>query len=195
MQKRGHILVTKKLIPLCMKHRNWVIFGSICPDLLLHTFIKGHTYQATAHKVLGKMRALEEEGVNNCWSALQLGMVLHYVEDYFTYPHNEAFSQKTLREKTIDHSLYEENQYEYIREHFPNHPQADKTADIVQWIQQKHEKYQQEIMGTQNDMEYIVECVDCVLGYFAFEFRMNQSIIDMERTLGTWNVLRRKEYI
>ena len=51
MQKRGHILVTKKLIPLCMKHRNWVIFGSICPDLLLHTFIKGHTYQAKHDRV------------------------------------------------------------------------------------------------------------------------------------------------
>ena len=44
MNKYGHVTVTKRLTPKLKKRHDFALrLGSIMPDILLHTYIKGHT--------------------------------------------------------------------------------------------------------------------------------------------------------
>ena len=52
MNKYGHVTVTKRLTPMLKKRHDFALrLGSIMPDILLHTYIKGHTWDSSYNKV------------------------------------------------------------------------------------------------------------------------------------------------
>lgn len=111
MNKTGHLLLTKEMIPQELKgYTFWIQLGSILPDLLFHTYIMGHTWNATFGKTLKKMDYLNEWGSLNSISCLYLGCIVHYVEDYFTYPHNDSFHGSLTA-----HMKYEHKQMKYLK--------------------------------------------------------------------------------
>lgn len=67
------------------------MLGSILPDILVHTYIKKHTWKSSFDNTVNRIQKLEEKGKNSRYSFLKLGYVLHYVEDFFTYAHNSIF--------------------------------------------------------------------------------------------------------
>ncbi|MCM1106752.1 MAG: zinc dependent phospholipase C family protein [Blautia sp.] len=100
MNKFGHVTITKNLIrgmDLKRRHRFCLTFGSILPDILVYTYAGGHRRSSTQEMVFGKMKKLARSGRRDCLSFLRLGYILHYVEDYFTYPHNDWFTHGTKR--------------------------------------------------------------------------------------------------
>ena len=112
MDKIGHLVVTKSLTGNMHKtHKAALLLGSILPDLFVYTYLEGHTWEATFDKIINHMEVLEEKGRGGCFSYLKLGWVLHYVEDYFTYPHNTIF------EGTIpEHYAYEKKMTRWMRD-------------------------------------------------------------------------------
>ena len=112
MNKYGHVTVTKRLTPKLKKRHDFALrLGSIMPDILLHTYIKGHTWDSSYNKVSRRLQRLERHGRMNCFSFLSLGYALHYIEDYFTFPHNSWYP-----EPMSEHVLYEIKFMNYIRE-------------------------------------------------------------------------------
>lgn len=84
--------ITEQLLPQNMQlYKRWLLFGSILPDLLYHTYISGHTWEGAFQKSIRGMKWLECFGGLNRISCLYLGYLLHYIEDSFTLPHNKAF--------------------------------------------------------------------------------------------------------
>lgn len=52
MNKYGHVTVTKRLTPNLKKRHDFALrLGSIMPDILLHTYIKGHTWDSSYDKI------------------------------------------------------------------------------------------------------------------------------------------------
>ncbi len=178
MQKRGHIYVTKQALTLCSEYKGWILLGSIFPDLMVHTLLKGHTYQVTSRKFFRMIHKLEAQGTMNPWHSFQLGMVLHYVEDYFTLPHNEQFQGGLLA-----HSLYEEQQYAVISgQSYQENTEHVGTGNISDWIRRKHMEYVQEKhAGADCDSVYIMEVANQVMNYFAYEFRINEATLRMKQ--------------
>ena len=86
MNKYGHVTVTKRLTPNLKKRHDFALrLGSIMPDILLHTYIKGHTWDSSYDKIARRLHRLERHGRMNCLSFLSLGYALHYIEDYLHF--------------------------------------------------------------------------------------------------------------
>lgn len=102
------------------------------------------------------MEVLEEKGRGGCFSYLKLGWVLHYVEDYFTYPHNTIF------EGTIpEHYAYEKKMTRWMRDgaleqmSMPICKKLDSSSQLKNRIQELHDNYLSQEMCNENDTAYM----------------------------------------
>ena len=88
MKKRSHLFVTREIIEQVPQNkRKWLLLGSILPDILVHTYIKKHTWKSSFDNTVNRIQKLEEKGKNSRYSFLKLGYVLHYVEDFLNMLH------------------------------------------------------------------------------------------------------------
>ena len=117
LRKKSHILVARYLadqMPATkslQSHRKAFCLGSILPDIKPSFLTKKHEYFGTFEEIQGKMKALidndpKESKERVYWR--RFGEVMHYMADYFTFPHNTNFTG----------NLYEHNKYE---KHLKNH--------------------------------------------------------------------------
>lgn len=158
MNKSGHLMITEDFSPkICQKHRFFMKLGSILPDLLPGTYLTGHTWTASLDKIYAKMKRLEWNGKMNAFSFLTLGYILHYIEDYFTYPHNIWFDGSLA-----DHVVYEKKFSEYIRSKKTSPIQENKNSScamsaelLLDYLYQTHKDYEKEVPGFENDLNYI----------------------------------------
>lgn len=84
------------------KYKKQFMLGNIMPDINLFTYLQGHTYRESISMLYTSTKSLVEKKFWNSTSSYHLGVILHYVADYFTFPHNVTFTG-TLKE----HCTYE----------------------------------------------------------------------------------------
>ena len=59
MDKIGHLVITKSLSgKVHGTHRAALLIGSILPDLMVYTYLTGHTWEATFEHITEQMKAL-----------------------------------------------------------------------------------------------------------------------------------------
>ena len=168
MDKIGHLVMTKSLSGnIHRAHKAALLFGSILPDLLVYTYLEGHTWEATFEQITKQMEALEAKGRGGSFSYLKLGWI-HYVEDYFTYPHNTIF------EGTIpEHYAYEKKMTRWMREgaleqmSLPMCKKLDSAAEVEERLQELHDRYLSQKMCYENDMAYMRQMVSEILNCYA----------------------------
>ena len=112
MRKKSHILLARYLADQMpaneslQSHRKAFCLGNILPDIQPSFITKRHEYFGTFDEVQGKIRRLVQVGENYndrvFWR--RAGEVMHYIADYFTFPHNKTFDG-TLRQ----HNSYEKH--------------------------------------------------------------------------------------
>ena len=101
LRKKSHILVARYLadqMPATkslQSHRKAFCLGSILPDIKPSFLTKKHEYFGTFEEIQGKMKALidndpKESKERVYWR--RFGEVMHYMADYFTFPHNKNFT-------------------------------------------------------------------------------------------------------
>ena len=190
MNKYGHVTVTKRLTPKLKKRHDLALrLGSIMPDILLHTYIKGHTWDASYDKVSRRLRRLERHGRMNCLSFLSLGYALHYIEDYFTFPHNSWYP-----EPMSEHVLYEIKFMNYIREakNDINKPMISNSgrgvsADrMLDYLITNHKQYAANEQGFDNDYSYITSVGYAFIANYVKLFMINSGkdiVIDMNESV------------
>lgn len=170
MNKYGHLTVTMRLTEnLKKRHRLALVFGSILPDILVHTYIKGHTWSSSYSKVSKRLHRLEKHGRMNCISFLSLGYAIHYIQDYFTYPHNAWYT-----EPMSEHVLYEIKFTSYIRD---TKELVNKTASgsethticadmMLEYLISNHIKYSEYEQGFENDYLYITTASNTIINNY-----------------------------
>ena len=95
MNKYGHVTVTKRLTPKLKKRHDLALrLGSIMPDILLHTYIKGHTWDSSYNKISRRLQRLERHGRMNCFSFLSL-LVLIFINMYWAINSVHQYVKKT----------------------------------------------------------------------------------------------------
>ncbi|MDO4321106.1 MAG: zinc dependent phospholipase C family protein [Lachnospiraceae bacterium] len=111
MRKKSHIslamyLVRELKLEGLEKHKKAFCFGSILPDLTPKMLASPHEFETTYSDIQDFVRYIFTEGIDDEWKERvlwrRLGVVLHYMADYFTFPHNTSF-EGNLK----DHCLYE----------------------------------------------------------------------------------------
>lgn len=170
MRKKSHISVARYLMnssgmEYLQKHKKSFYLGSILPDCTPSFITRRHSIDETLdilRKEIDKITVNYnfEKGLSSYYCR-HLGIITHYVADYFTFPHNAIFPG-TLK----DHCVYEEDLKHAIR----NYVKSDEakrvrekngnfrtTDEIISFIKVSHEKYLNAIKEIQYDCMYIVE--------------------------------------
>lgn len=168
MRKKSHISLARYIVddmkaPELMQHRKAFYLGSILPDCKPSFLTQRHEFGETFEMLKGRIGTLTEN--NNSWRnsgayARQLGEVIHYVADYFTFPHNETYDGNLK-----DHCYYEKVLKFKLREYvksgqaFRDRIEAKRFATkeaIFSFIQKSHEEYLSRKRNVEEDCIYIV---------------------------------------
>ena len=144
--------------------------GSILPDIKPSFLTKKHEYFGTFEEIQGKMKALidndpKESKERVYWR--RFGEVMHYMADYFTFPHNTNFTG----------NLYEHNKYEkHLKNHLKRYIEsgaADRMVilpvnfgsfrELVEYIGNAHERYLLKERNIAEDVQYILRICSQVI--------------------------------
>lgn len=179
MNKISHVLVTRALLSKYTEfnktQRILVLAGSILPDILIHTYVKGHTWSERSSQVFQIIRAHQSRDRQHYMSFLRYGCALHYIEDFFTWAHNLTFDG-TLRE----HAAYEMRLYQYLAEHKHELPPNDAVCmqdaeQLISWMKELHEEYMQMKPEMKNDQYYIMKAAGMAADYLFMAQRKNSA--------------------
>lgn len=198
MNKKSHIVFTKKMnIEVPSRCRVGLLVGSILPDILVHTYLTGHTWKASGEMILNKLEKLEQSDGLNIWTVLRLGMILHYIEDFFTMSHSRFFTGNIW-----EHIGYEIRLQRYIRATFcgryklydgdVENTQIYSIEDLKERMVSLQKEYEKELkeasgdeeMCFQTDLEYMNIAVQTVAGYLIPELN-RKSILYCKIENGT----------
>ena len=187
MKKKSHLSLARYLIDNMHnedleKHRRTFLIGNIWPDCIPSFITKRHTIDETFDLLKKEIIEITE---NHDWSkgitrsfCRHLGIITHYVADYFTLPHNTIFTG-TMKE----HIKYEFKLMDKLEaylnsgeaDHFLEHTNNFYSVEhICEFIKEMHSKYINAIKKISIDCQYIVELcvhvVKAILQIFEFNF-------------------------
>lgn len=169
MRKKSHISLAKYIVedmhvPELEAHRNAFYLGSILPDCKPSFITRRHEFGETFDLVTEQIRRLSnkdgQEQANPRAFMRHLGEVIHYVADYFTFPHNSTYDGNFK-----DHCYYEKELKFQLREYvksgeaFRERIEAWRftTAEaVVNFIRNAHKEYLSRKRNVQEDCRYIV---------------------------------------
>ncbi len=198
MFKQSHIAVSDFLARKAQKeescrHRNSLCYGSVEPDLKPSLRAKNHyfeeTWEDTRALILGldaaKIRDVHDERT----AARQLGMVLHYLADYFTCPHNPSYALSFS-----EHCIYEGRQQLMMRAYLHSAearrqlPSQGKIAaqlhsakELISHIERMHALYLSEDTHTpESDCRWIVGVSACTYMFLASKLFGEASVTEWE---------------
>ncbi|BCJ95779.1 hypothetical protein acsn021_33480 [Anaerocolumna cellulosilytica] len=172
-------------------HKKSFYIGSILPDCVPSFITRRHTIDETFEILENEIKKITddyeaERGLTRYYTR-HLGVITHYIADYFTYPHNRSFTG-TMKE----HCLYERDLKFALKEYVKSEDAIkarDKShtmetvEEILQFIRQMHEEYLKVVGKIKNDCMYIVELchkvVDAILKIFEFNY-LQLGIGEME---------------
>ena len=176
MRKKSHILLGRYLadqmseVYSLQQHRKAFCLGNIMPDLRPSFLTTRHEFFGTFSQLQEKMRELiernpEEDNARVYWR--RFGEVMHYIADYFTFPHNKNFTG----------NLYEHNKYEkHLKNHLKRYIEsgaADRMVilpvnfgsfrELVEYIGNAHERYLLKERNIAEDVQYILRICSQVI--------------------------------
>ena len=178
MRKKSHILVARYLADQMsveeslQSHRKAFCLGSILPDIKPSFLTRKHEYFGTFEEIQQKMRQLVECRSGRVKERVywrRLGEVMHYMADYFTFPHNINFTG----------NLYEHNKYEkHLKNHLKRYIESGAVksmevqpvcfgsfSELVEYIKGCHERYLLKERNIAEDVQYILSiCFQVVYG-------------------------------
>lgn len=192
MRKKSHISVAKYIVNSSgmeelLQHKRAFYIGSVLPDCTISFFTRKHCMEETFFILEKEIRKITEEydfsrGMNP-YFCRHLGVIIHYVADYFTFPHN-TFYAGTIKA----HCKYEKQLKfvirEYIRRENVQRCRTDNVhsvEDICLFIKKMHQEYAKVQNTLENDCEYITMLchyvVDAILNILEEKSQQKQAEI------------------
>lgn len=190
MRKKSHIslagflvhdIQTKELV----KHKKAFYLGNILPDCKPSFLTTKHEFDGTFTMVQQKIEALTDAEdmteLNDRVYIRRLGEVIHYIADYFTFPHNVTYTGNLK-----DHCYYEKELKFGLRNYIRSgQAKKDKTQitsfqstdDLFQYIQKAHQDYLSLKRDVEEDCIYIVRICNQVVQAILQLLNLNQKAV------------------
>jgi hypothetical protein len=188
MRKKSHISLANYLLKSMeyeelMNHKKSFYIGSILPDCVPSFITRKHNIEATFEILKEEIIKITDnydidKGMTGYYSR-HLGVITHYIADYFTYPHNNIFTGNLK-----DHCSYE-NDLKFALRSYVKSKEAVKerekslclktVEDILTFIKKMHQEYLNAIKVLKVDCMYIVELCHKVVDAILQIFEMNLS--------------------
>lgn len=178
LRKKSHILLARYIADELLvseslqSHRKAFCLGNVLPDIRPSFLTKRHEYFGTFYEVQDKIRDLVENGpeaTNERVFWRRLGEVLHYIADYFTFPHNRTYTG-TFREHNHYEKVLKNNLKAYIQSgeahiYVDRALRFDSLSELISYVQEKHAAYMEKIRNISDDIQYILSvCYQVVQG-------------------------------
>lgn len=170
MRKKSHILIGRYLADQMMvsdslqSHRKAFCLGNILPDIKPSFVTKRHEFFGTFDEVQDKLRVLVEDNTDYLRERVfwrRMGEVLHYIADYFTFPHNRTFTGSL-----VEHNSYEKELKNRLKDYVKS-GKADQYAEsairfssfeqLMGYIKIRHAAYLAKERNIADDIRYILE--------------------------------------
>ena len=165
MRKKSHILLAKYLadqmeeVVSLQEHRKAFCFGSILPDIRFSFLTKRHEFFGTFDEIQEKIKVLvenrPEDGAERVyWRSL--GEVLHYIADYFTYPHNKVYTGNFFA-----HNKYEKGLKEQLEEiiisgnakvYAEQEIKFESIEQLIEYLRERHKCYMKRRRNISDDI-------------------------------------------
>lgn len=183
MRKKSHISLAKYILESkgmeeLNKCKKSFYVGSILPDCVPSFLTRKHNIEETLDLLKTEISKVTDKydvtkGINT-YFCRHLGMIIHYVADYFTFPHNSIYPG------TMMEHCYYEKELKFAFRKYVKSEQAKRNRllesayntpeEIVGFIKSMHDEYLKAIKRISVDCHYIVELcfrvVDAILHYF-----------------------------
>ncbi len=179
MRKKSHIslawyLMNSEGMGVLKCHKGSFYMGSILPDCVPSFLVRRHTIEDSFEVLKKELQKLvshfdPEKGVSS-YLCRHLGVITHYVSDYFTFPHNANYPGNLK-----DHCIYEKELKKELRS-YVHSPEAVRSRgdeplhsleDILAFIQRMHDSYKAAESIVKRDCQYIIslchKVVDAIL--------------------------------
>lgn len=145
------------------RHRWALIVGSVIPDIAFYTYfrgsfngqkLKGHNYENTREcmrQLIEDIRKDDNYGIKRFFN---VGKLLHYSADSFTYAHNSLFKGNISAHRAYEMKLHD--RLEAVMNGTEEAALFAGAADIYTRIKELHDRYMNEVHGCQIDCAYIM---------------------------------------
>ena len=193
MRKKSHISLTKFIVhsdgmEKLYQHRRAFYLGSVLPDCTPSFLIRRHSIDETFHVLRKEIEKITErydmdKGISTYYCR-HLGVITHYIADYFTFPHNSIYSgnmkEHCVYEKELKFALKEYVNREATKKNRSQSPLFKTVDEILEFIKRAHDMYLETIKKIEVDCEYIVnlcfQVVDAILHFFEINFNGKQVL-------------------
>lgn len=187
MRKKSHISLAKFIVNNMQvtdlkEHKKAFYIGSILPDLKPSFITKKHTIEETFDTLTDEIKKITvdydmDKGINTYY-ARHLGVITHYLADYFTFPHNKIFqgsiTQHVRYEKELKHRLKEYVTRDDVKRERRIGKRILSIEEIIILIQRAHREYLKALKAIKIDIQFIVDLccivVDALLMIFELAY-------------------------
>ena len=171
MRKKSHMSLANHMLEdmneeNLMAHTRAFQFGCVLPDLVPTFITKKHRVDTTFDILEKKMRKVVEDYDGrdrlSMMRCKDMGVITHYIADYFTLPHNKIFTG-TMREHIRYEKVLKYTMRDYVRRlHVGQQPlirlPMESVDQICDFIRKCHLQYIQMVEASQEiDCRYSVE--------------------------------------
>lgn len=176
MRKKSHISLAGGVIHGLdmsnrINHKISFYAGSIWPDCTPSFLTKRHCMEDTFDVFLDKMSKFiikfntkKDMGIISTW---RMGIVLHYIADYFTFPHNSHYTgilkQHCAYEEELKHRMYAFINDIRTSSMNGNIPVMENMKQIEEYIKDKHNQYLSIDGNVDSDCGYSYRACMCVM--------------------------------
>lgn len=199
MRKKSHICLGKYLVDTAYvlelhHHRKAFLLGSILPDCRPSFVTKKHEFDGTYREVQKSIRRLTGDCSllrNKRTYCRDMGEVIHYISDYFTFPHNSGYPGSLK-----DHCHYENELKHYLKEYISSGRAAkDHTVyhqfyseeELFAYIEICHKQYMKDSHSVERDARYIVMvCSQVVSGIYQLLHQRQEEMRQAGRAAAYW---------
>ncbi|MBE5944590.1 MAG: hypothetical protein E7258_06690 [Lachnospiraceae bacterium] len=188
MRKKSHISLSRGIIHGLedgkISHKLTFCLASIWPDCTPSFLVQRHCiddtfelFQKKMDRFIKRFKAKKNIGLV---STFRMGVITHYLADYFTFPHNShyegGFKEHCIYEEELKHRMYS-----YIRK--VKNGEYDKIPQIMtnvkqvnQYVQKKHNSYMELEGNTLQDCDYsFTACLNVVASLIQIAQNKNQE--------------------
>ncbi|MFI3177384.1 MAG: zinc dependent phospholipase C family protein [Eubacteriales bacterium] len=169
MRKKSHISLAAFLVRHVSNeefksHKKLFCLASIFPDCKFSFLTKKHAFQDTFEEIKERITNLSSQSYGEVNGkrryVVELSEIMHYLADYFTFPHNDTY-QGSIKE----HCIYEGELKRKLRSYVKSSNaimQKDKyvpnynVEDILAYIKESHGEYLSKQRSVEEDCDYIV---------------------------------------
>jgi hypothetical protein len=146
-----------------IRHKKAFILGCILPDYIPFTYMrgytkskefKGHNTESSKKYIEKRMKKLVNRKMTTSADFLGFGMLIHYIADSFTYPHNETFYGNVRDHINYETELHKTFNMILMRNQEVKHEPI--ITELFEYLNKQHSSYDLSEQNFLNDCNFIL---------------------------------------